>query len=155
MRKVAWWVVVASVLSLAAGVYAQGYGGDYDYNQPPASSSALLEQLKTAQTHATFAAQAEALASVREHLAHVVNCLQGARGADFKAPAGNPCQGQGNGIIPDLTARGPQASKALSEAREANTAALAALKVSDLAQAKAGANKVATLLSTAMKDLPK
>ncbi len=151
MHRIAWFVVVA-VLSLAAGVFAQGYGG-YDYS-PPAGASTVMEALKTAQAHATFAAQSETLAGVRSHLAHVVNCLEGARGADFNAREGNPCEGQGNGIIPDLTARGAQAAKALSSAREANTAALAGLKISDLAQAKAGANKVATLLSTAMKDLP-
>jgi len=152
MRRVGWIIVLALVLSVAAAVFAQGYG-DYEYSSPPGAG--ILEQLKTAQTHATFAAQSESIAGVRDHLAHVVNCLQGSRGADFNARADNPCQGQGNGILPDLTARGAQAAKALSSARGANATALEALKIATLVQAKAGATKVATLLSTAIKDLPK
>ncbi|MGH2348188.1 MAG: hypothetical protein ACRDFT_01830 [bacterium] len=151
MRKLVWFVA-AAVLALAAAAYAQGYGG-YDYSTPT-GASALAEALKTAQSHATFAAQAESMAGVRQHLAHVVNCLQGPRGSDYNARDGNPCEGQGNGIIPDLTARGAQGAKALAKAREANTAALAALKVTALAQAKVGATNVANLLSAAMKELP-
>ncbi|HEY3247782.1 MAG TPA: hypothetical protein VGK88_05780 [bacterium] len=156
MRMAAWFVAGASILVMTVAAFAQGYGGGYDPNPPTgtASGSALMDQFKAAQTHATFAAQSDALASVRSHLAHVVNCLEGSKGANFSAAEMNPCQGMGNGIIPDLVARGAPATKALSEAREANTAALAALKISDLAQAKAGANKVATLLTAAMKDLP-
>ena len=152
MRTLAWLVVVIAALALAAAVHAQGYGG-YDYSTPT-GASALSEALKTAQSHATFAAQAESMAGVRQHLAHVVNCLQGPRGSNFNAQAGNPCQGQGNGIIPDLTARGAQGAKALAKAREANTAALDALKIAALTQAKAGATKVATLLTESMKELP-
>jgi len=152
MRKPVWLIIVGAVLALAPAVYAQ-YGGDYHYGSPAAAGS-VTEALKTAQSHATFAAQAESMAGVRLHLVHVVNCLQGPRGSDYNAAGGNPCEGQGNGIIPDLTARGAQGAKALAKAREANTAALAALKVSALAQAKAGATNVANLLSAAMKELP-
>lgn len=148
MRIAGWILTVALVLGVAAAATAQ-YGSDY--GSPPSSS--LTEQLKTAQSHATFAADADAMAGVRSHLAHVVNCLEGSRGADFNSAAGNPCQGQGNGIIPDLTARGAAAAKALATAREANAAALDAMKQAALAQAKAGATKVANLLGTALKEI--
>jgi len=151
MRKGTGVWVVTIVLVVASGAFAQY--GDYEYSSP--SSAGISEQLKTAQSHATFASQSETIAGVRQHLAHVVNCLQGPRGASFIAREDNPCQGQGNGIIPDLTARGASVAKVLATAREANTTALDTLKLSALAQAKAGATKLATLLGTALKDLPK
>ena len=40
--------------------------------------------------------------ATREHLQHVINCIEGPGGKDFKTASGYPCQGQGNGILVDL-----------------------------------------------------
>jgi len=61
-------------------------------------------ELKTATTHAGFAAKYEALKEVTMHLHHTLNCLVGPQDKLFDASAGNPCQGQGDGYLPDLKA---------------------------------------------------
>jgi len=64
------------------------------------------KELATAAAHAGMAAGAEAPQMVRAHLQHVVNCLEGPKGADFVAALGNPCSSQGEGAIPDSPADG-------------------------------------------------
>jgi len=59
------------------------------------------KELATAAAHAGMAAGAEAPQMVKSHLQHVINCLEGPKGADFVAALGNPCGGQGDGAIPD------------------------------------------------------
>ena len=61
-------------------------------------------ELKTAVTHAGFAAKYETLKEVTLHLHHALNCLVGPQDSRFDAAAGNPCQGQGNGFLPDQKA---------------------------------------------------
>lgn len=150
-------VMMTLMLTLLAGsaTLAQygGGGGDYDYG-PPAGKG-VADQLQTARTHATYSARSEVMRDVREHLAHVVNCLEGPRGKNYDAKNDNPCQGQGGGVIPDLesAARSGQtgAARALDVAREADKLAIEAVKLTDLARAKAGASKVADLLGDALK----
>jgi hypothetical protein len=60
-------------------------------------------QVKTAEQHATFATKAGDVAQTHLHLHHVINCLVGPNGEGFDAKAGNPCQGQGNGALNDMT----------------------------------------------------
>lgn len=153
----------ALLLAVTAGsaVYAQGYGGgggygDYDSPPPAASpSGAVVAQLRTARTHAANAAGSEVMAGVLDHLAHVVNCLEGSRGANYNARADNPCRGQGGGVIPDLqaeSARGQMgAASALASAREADRIAVDTLKVTDMARAKTDAARVADLLGQALR----
>jgi len=62
-------------------------------------------ELRTAMAHAGFAAKADALDGVTLHLRHVLNCVVGPQDRQFNAGAGNPCQGQGNGALPDLKAK--------------------------------------------------
>lgn len=135
---------------VSQNVAAQGYG----YEKPAAG---LVNQLKTAQTHASNAARAETLRDSLWHLGHVVNCLEGARGKNYDAKNLNPCQGQGSGVIPDLEsgAQGGQmgVSGALDTARKADQLALDTLKLSDLAQVKAGASRVADMLGQALKTI--
>lgn len=137
--------IIALVNQAAA---AQGYG----YEKPAAG---LVNQLKTAQTHATNAARAETMRDSLWHLGHVVNCLEGARGKNYDAKNLNPCQGQGTGVIPDLegAAQGGQMgmSSALDTARKADQLALDTLKLTDLAQVKTGASKVSDMLGQALK----
>jgi hypothetical protein len=44
----------------------------------------------TAAKHAGMAAQAKGLAAIHQHLQHVLNCLEGSTGPDYKKVAGNP-----------------------------------------------------------------
>jgi hypothetical protein len=148
IRQVMWIAVVVMALASQSAVFAQGYGGQY--GQPAAG---LVAAFKTAQVHATNAARAETLRDSLWHLGHVVNCMEGARGTHYDASNANPCQGQGTGIIPDLEAMSGQmgAPSALDAVRKADALALETLKLTDLAQVKAGAAKVATMLTQASR----
>ena len=78
---------------------------------PPPSGAAMMggdvkKELQPAIFHAGELAQrGTAVAASKLHLQHVINCLEGPTGANFKAAAGYPCEGQGQGIIPDLKAQ--------------------------------------------------
>ncbi len=148
IRRLMWIGVVMVALASQGAVFAQGYGGEY--GKPAAGLAAAF---KTAQTHATNAARAETLRDSLWHLGHVVNCMEGSRGTHYDANNSNPCQGQGTGIIPDLEAMSGQtgASSALDTVRKADTLALETLKHTDLAKVKAGAEKVATMLTQASR----
>lgn len=151
MRLHVFVVVLGMLVAGSTSVVAQGYG-DYDYDRP--SSAGLTAQLQTARTHATNAARSDVLRDAKWHLGHVVNCLEGARGRNYDRQNSNPCQGQGNGILPDLEAatRSGQrgAMQALDLARDADQTALATIALTDLAQIKGGASKVADLLGRAL-----
>ena len=58
-------------------------------------------EVATAAAHAGMASGAAAPQMVKTHLQHVVNCLEGPKGADFVGSMGNPCGSQGDGAIPD------------------------------------------------------
>ncbi|OLD56723.1 MAG: hypothetical protein AUI83_06105 [Armatimonadetes bacterium 13_1_40CM_3_65_7] len=63
------------------------------------------KQLQTAMFHAGELAQRGNVAATSlMHLQHVMNCLEGSGGKNFRAAVGNPCQGQGNGVVIDLQA---------------------------------------------------
>jgi len=61
-------------------------------------------ELKTAVTHAGFAAKYETMKEITLHLRHALNCLVGPQDKLFDAAAGNPCQGQGSGYLMDQKA---------------------------------------------------
>jgi hypothetical protein len=96
------------------------------------SADAAKKQLKTAILHAGELAQKGTVAAESlTHVQHVMNCLEGPGGKHFKADAGYPCKGQGNGILNDLqaavTAGAPGASKALPHAKAAHGNAMTVL----------------------------
>jgi hypothetical protein len=70
----------------------------------PALAADNSKELATAAAHAGMASGAEAPQMVRSHLQHVINCLEGPKGADFVAALGNPCGSEGQGAIPDSAA---------------------------------------------------
>ncbi|GEM_PF-1099083 len=153
-------ILVMSSLAMAGVVFAQGYGsggggGDYDYATPVGGG--IVPQLRTARTHAMNAAGSEAFGGAIDHLAHVVNCIEGSKGANYNSKALNPCQGQGTGLIPDLqadSARGrADATKALDFARQADRLAVDTLKLTDLARVKTAATRVADLLGEALRTI--
>lgn len=59
------------------------------------------KEIATAAAHAGMAVGAESPQMVKTHLQHVINCLEGPKGADFAAALGNPCGSEGDGAIPD------------------------------------------------------
>jgi hypothetical protein len=99
------------------------------------------QQISTASKHAGMAAAAGDLKGVTTHMKHVVNCLVGPSGKGFDAAAGNPCNGQGQGAIPETT---DTATKMKLEG--ALTKARAAAGATDLAAAKQNASEAAKLL---------
>src|SRR2546430_1852881 len=69
------------------------------------SADAAKKQLQTAMFHAGELAQRGNVAATSlMHLQHVMNCLDGPGGKNFRSAVGNPCQGQGGGAIVDLKA---------------------------------------------------
>jgi hypothetical protein len=115
-----------------------------------AAQMSLADELKTAITHAGFAEKYDSMNEVNLHLHHVVNCLVGANDPMFDKAAGNPCQGQGNGILPDIKAK-------MGEDQEYQVAwwlarmGSDAIKMGNLAQAKAAAHIINVQLTSMAK----
>jgi hypothetical protein len=115
-----------------------------------AAEMGMAEELKTAITHAGFAAEYDTMKEVSTHLHHVVNCLVGEGDPLYDKAAGNPCQGQGNGILPDIRAK-------MGEDREYQVAwwlahlGSDAIKMGKLSQAKAAAHIIETQLTSMSK----
>jgi len=107
-------------------------------------------ELKTAITHSGFAAKYEAMKEVTLHLHHTVNCLVGPQDKMFDAAAGNPCQGQGNGYLPDLKAAKGEGDQ-YYEAWWAAQIAEQAIASNNVAQARAGARIVNSVLDNVAK----
>lgn len=117
----------------------------------------IRKALETIIFHAGELAQrGTALAGARLHIQHTINCLQGPNGANFVAAVGYPCQGMGNGIIPDLEASsGAGAAKALQYSRIALTLALQAVTFTDVNAAQPWAKVIAGQATIALNALPK
>jgi hypothetical protein len=71
------------------------------------------KELQTATQHAGFAAKGKSVSESHMHLHHVINCLVGPSGQGFDAQIGNPCQGEGGGLLADFS--GPPEKKAMLE----------------------------------------
>jgi len=99
-------------------------------------------EIANARMHAGLAAQGSSVAMVHTHLHHAINCLVGPGGNGFDPKALNPCQGDGNGAIPDETDAAKK--KALQAADDQATAGLAA---NDLAGAQKDASSVVSMLT--------
>jgi hypothetical protein len=138
MRKTLWGLLglVIAVAVAAQGTYAADMG--------------MAEELKTAITHSGFAEKYDSMKEVGLHLHHVVNCLVGESDPMFDKGAGNPCQGQGKGILPDIKAK-------MGEDQEYQVAwwlahlGSDALKMGNLAQAKAAAHIIGVQLTAMSK----
>ena len=102
MRNVRWFL--RGMLALVIVLSFTGAPALAQSAQPASAGNADAE-LKTAMTHAGFAAKYDALKEVSQHLHHTINCVVGPQDKMFDATAGNPCQGQGNGALPDLKAK--------------------------------------------------
>ncbi len=107
-------------------------------------------ELKTAISHAGYSAKADALKAVTMHLHHVVNCLVGPQDKWFDAATGNPCQGQGNGLLPDLKAKKGEDAQYYQAWWVANIAEQAT-RADNLGQGKAAAQ----IASLVLQDIEK
>jgi hypothetical protein len=118
----------------------------------------IKEGLRTAVLHSSELAQREGTAAaVKLQLQHTINCLEGPTGMHFRPAAGDPCRGQGHGIIPDLQAAAskgiPGAGKALEDATVAWSLAIKALAMTDVNEAQPWALVAAKYLQRASDDL--
>ncbi len=104
-----------------------------------------------------LAKKGNAVAASKLHLQHVINCLEGPAGANYKQEAGYPCQGMGNGIVPDLKAAAasnvPGADAALKEANLAWTLATQAITKNDVNEVQPWAKVVSEHLKAALDAL--
>jgi hypothetical protein len=116
----------------------------------PAATMGMGDEIKTAITHAGFAEKYDSMKDVSMHLHHVINCLVGPADPMFDKMAGNPCQGQGRGIMPDI-----KASMGVDQEYQVAwwLAHLAdqAIKMGNLAQAKAAAHIIGVQLTAMSK----
>ena len=109
---------------------------------PAAAQTDSTKEVSTAAYHAGLAAKATDMKGVQMHLHHVVNCLVGPKDSNFDQSAGNPCNGQGNGAIPDTTdaAKKKPLEDALKQAQDG-------LKLTDIAAAQKQATTAQSTLS--------
>ena len=118
----------------------------------------VKKELQTAIFHSSELAQrGSAVAGAKLHVQHVINCLEGPNGANVKAEAGFPCQGMGNGIIPDLkdmvAAKVPGAAEALKQANLGETLAVQAIAKNDVNEVQPWAKVVSDHLKSALAAL--
>ncbi len=107
----------------------------------PALAANAAKEIATAADHAALAAHAASLTMVRAHLQHVINCLEGPKGADYDSKAFDPCKGQGSGAIPDSAPdKRPALEKIAQEAKKARAE-------TDAAKAKAAATEIEAKLN--------
>jgi hypothetical protein len=115
-----------------------------------AAEMGMAAELKTAIAHAGYAEKAGTMAEVTMHLHHVLNCLVGPGDKMFDKAAGDPCQGQGNGIMPDI-------KKAMGTDQEYQVAwwlahmAGDAIAMGNMAQAQAAAHIIGVQLTSLSK----
>ncbi len=82
------------------------------------ASAQTISPFTTAAEHAGMAAAAKQLPSIHQHLQHVLNCLEGSKGQDFKRIANNPCTDKGAlQTLPKGSANFVRAEKAITLAR--------------------------------------
>ncbi len=82
------------------------------------ASSQPISPFRTAAEHAGMAAAAKQLPGIHQHLQHVLNCLEGSNGRDFKGVADNPCTDKGAlQTLPKGSANFVRAEKAIALAR--------------------------------------
>lgn len=139
-------LVIAGVMGFAYGQY------QYPPQRQPAAQADVKTELKTAITHAGFAAGGDSLTYVVQHLGHALNCLEGAKGRNFNQSWGNVCEGQGNGILEDLKTASGGADFSLV-AQAADTLAAAGVKDRNLGAVKMAARGVAALLNVIADNL--
>ena len=111
----------------------------------PVFAGDVAQEVSIAAQHAGYAADAIVISTVHVHLHHTINCLVGPNGQGFDAKEQNPCQGKGNGALPDTT----DATKT-QMLQDALAKAQAGLATGDLPAAKSDSAAAKALLTKAM-----
>lgn len=129
--------LLIAALSLAATVvYAQAN-----------IEAGVASQWKTSVQHSKFSQDYNGMKEVTTHLQHVVNCLEGPTGPGFEGGAGNPCQGQGAGLIADTKkAKDAKYASAVPWMEAADKLAQQGLKAKNADAAKAYGQATQTIL---------
>ncbi len=133
------------LVGIAGVAYAPYHTQQYQYPPAASSSDAFKAEAKVASTHAGYASDGSSMSYVKEHLGHVLACIEGAKGKNVNASWMNPCSGQGNGVLTDLTASA-NGSAWLSVAQAADSLALSGINSTNLAQAKNAAKGASELM---------
>ena len=118
-------------------------------------SGAVVAQLRAALPHSReLLERGLGILAPQIHLQLVINCLEGSNGRHFKAAVGHVCQGQGNGILPDLkaavAAKEKGAEAALEYATIAWNRALEAVTLADAGAVERRAKVIASYLQQAL-----
>lgn len=114
-----------------------------------AADDAVSQQVSMAEAHAKMAASADSLEMTHTHLHHVINCLVGKDGEGFDANEDNPCNGMGEGALPDSAGN----SDVHAQLQTAASDARAALDDDDKASAQESAHQVAQALGQAVASI--
>ena len=117
-------MLVAALGLVATVVYAQG------------QETKVLDQWKTTVQHSKFSQNYANTKEITSHLQHVVNCIEGQRGPLYDGGVGNPCQGQGSGLITDSKAAGGKYTQAVPLFEVADEIAATGLKTKSVEKAK-------------------
>lgn len=139
--RTARWLALGTVLAALATAGAR---------PSPAAMTGMADQIKTAATHAGYAEKYDSMKEVSLHLHHVLNCLVGPSDNMYDKASGNPCEGQGNGILPGIKA-------SMGEDQEYQVAwwlahlADQALKTGNLAQERAAGHIINVQLTAMSK----
>jgi hypothetical protein len=141
----------AAVVALLLAAVGVGVA-QYSYGPAAQQQADVKAEIRTAITHAGFAAGGSSLGYTQQHLGHALNCIEGPKGKNFNASWGNVCEGQGNGILIDLKAASGGAAL-MPDVEKADTAALAGLKTKNLEEAKGAAKSVSDTLSGVLAKL--
>lgn len=147
---------------ILAGTFVLLFGLVVGMPQPVGAAEmgmSIKAELKTAAYHSGELAQKPgvAIGVVKLHLQHTLNCLEGPKGMHYVQAVGYPCQGQGNGIVPDLqaaVAKGtPGAKEALQDAQIAWTLTTQALGMTDPNEAQPWAKVISRYIQMASDSL--
>jgi len=139
MRKRASWLAILALAVPAFGLQTVR-----------AAETGMGEELKTAIAHAGFAQKYDSMKEVSLHLHHVVNCLVGPNDPMFDKASGNACEGQGNGIMPEIKAKMGEDQEYLVAWWLAHMGS-DAIKMGNLNQAKAAAHIIEVQLTAMAK----
>ena len=137
-------VVLAAALGLVPALAQQDAAGK------------LVEQIRVAVQHASFSLDSDTLQARHLHAHHVINIIEGTRGANFDASKGNPGDGYGAIHYARDAGQGATGSAALwaenaaTYLQWADEAALAAVRTQDFAAAGEAVQRALASLSAAL-----
>lgn len=135
MKKLQTTLLALASLTAAAAVYAVGTQAPAALTSAggprPSYNGHTGLEIHTAAIHANQARAAGDLGEAKDHLHHVINCLEGPTGPDYNAKAEDPCAHMGRGALNDVQADSDE-HRLLSEALDTAKNALTLTTVRDI-----------------------